>query len=194
MRNSNRKGDEIMTRTETVALLGLLKTAFPRFYSDVGDESNALQETVEMWHLMLSDTTFDIAQVALYKLIATCKFPPSIAEMRECIAAVNHPEIPDPGEAWMEVITAIRYHGYMRQDEALASMNKYARQAVSRIGWRALCHGENEMADRAHFFRVYEAIVRRIEQNRLLPTGLQEAITAMLEDANPEMLKLCSNQ
>ena len=51
-----------MTRTETTALLGLLKTAFPRFYSDMGDEGNALQETVEMWHLMLSDTTFDVAQ------------------------------------------------------------------------------------------------------------------------------------
>lgn len=182
-----------MTRTETTALLGLLKTAFPRFYSDIGDKGDMVNETVEMWHLMLSDTEFDIAQVALYKLIATCKFPPSIAEMRECIAAVNHPEIPDPGEAWMEVTSAIRYHGYMRQDEALASLSRYARQAVARIGWRALCHGENEMADRAHFFKVYESIIHRVEQNRLLPTGLQEAITAMLEVANPEIFKMCQS-
>ena len=182
-----------MTRTETTALLGLLRTAFPRFYSDMGDESNALKETVEIWHLMLSDTTFDVAQVALYKLIATCKFPPSIAEMRECIAVVINPAIPDPGEAWMEVTTAISYYGYMRQEEALASMSKYTRKTVERIGWRALCHGENEMADRAHFFKIYETMVRRIEQDRLLPTGLQEAITAMLQEKNPEIFKLCSN-
>jgi len=36
-------------------------------------------------------------------------------------------------------------------------------------------------------------MVRRIEQDRLLPTGLQEAITAMLQEKNPEIFKLCSN-
>jgi len=145
-----------MTHKETATLLGILSAAYPRFYANMTHASIA--EAVEVWAVMLSDVSFDTAKLALQRLIATNKFPPSIAEMRESIAAIIYTPLPDSGDAWGEVIAAIREYGYYRQSEALASMREPVRMAVQRMGWRELCMSENDMADRAHFLRIYETI------------------------------------
>ena len=85
------------------------------------------------------------------RLIATIKFPPTIAEMRESISTVVHSALPDSGDACGEVIISISHYGYYHQEEALASMREPLRLAVKLMGWGDLCMSENGMADRAHF-------------------------------------------
>ena len=69
-----------MTPKEVSILLGILRTAYPRFYVDATPTS--IKESVDVWAVMLSDINFETAKLALQRLIATCKFPPSIAEVR----------------------------------------------------------------------------------------------------------------
>jgi hypothetical protein len=166
-----------MTQIETAALLGILRVTYPRFYADIPPED--IKISVDTWTLMLSDTSFEVAQVALQRLIATSKFPPTIAEMRESISAVRYPSMLDSGEAWGEVTEAIRNYGYYRQEEAMASMCEPVRLAVQRMGWRELCMSENGMADRAHFLRIYESMVKRTKEENQLPIALKEAIKAI---------------
>ena len=168
-----------MTQKETAILLSILKAAYPRFYADMPHES--VMEIVELWAVMLSDVDFDVAKLALQRLIATSKFPPSIAEVRESIAAIMYKSIPDAGDAWGEVIVAIREYGYYRQQEALASMREPTRMAVQRMGWRELCMSENDMADRAHFLRIYESMERRTYEQRQLPVALRDNIAMICQ-------------
>ena len=164
-----------MTQKETSVLLGMLRVAYPRFYAEISPED--VTASVSTWTMMLSDTTLEVATAALQRLIATSKFPPTIAEMRESIAAVQYPTLPDAGDAWGEVNDAIRNYGYYRQAEALASMREPVHLAVERMGWRDLCMSENGMADRAHFLRIYESMEKRTKEQNLLPTVLKETIT-----------------
>jgi len=171
-----------MTQKETSVLLGMLRVAYPRFYAEISPED--IKISVGTWTMMLSDTTLEVATVALQRLIATSKFPPTIAEMRESIAAVQCPSLPDAGDAWGEVNDAIRNYGYYRQAEALASMREPVRLAVQRMGWRDLCMSENGMADRAHFLRIYESMEKRTKEQNLLPAQLKETIAKIGQTMN----------
>ena len=171
-----------MTQKKVAYLLSILRAAYPRFYYDVSPED--LKISVETWAAMLSDTSLEVATIALQRLIATSKFPPTIAEMRESISAVIHPTLPDSGDAWGEVIRAINHYGYYRPEEALASMREPVRLAVKRMGWRDLCMSENGMADRAHFLRIYETMEKRTKEDNLLPAPLKDAIAMIGQSMN----------
>lgn len=47
-----------------------------------------LQQTVEVWTLSLSDIDYDIAQMALVKILQECVYPPTVAEFRSKAKAV----------------------------------------------------------------------------------------------------------
>jgi len=170
-----------MTEQETKVLLGVLHTAFPRFYANIRPESDELNAAVALWHMMLKDTPADVAGAALYKLIATCDFPPSIAEVRKAIASINQPHIPYEDEAWGEVLLAIRSFGYMRQEEAMVSMSEPVRQVVERMGWRELCLSENSVADRAHFIKLYGTMLKREQDKRQIPAQVRGMIEQLSE-------------
>lgn len=171
-----------MTKQEISVLLGILYTAYPRFYVDITSEER--DDAIALWQAMLSDIDLKTAKLALHKLIATCKFPPTIAEMRECVTAVKYLPVADAGAAWAEVNMAIRLYGFYRQDEALASMSELTRQTTIRMGWKEMCMSEteHEMADRAHFFRIYDSLAKRVEQDRLLPDMLRAKINVLTQE------------
>ncbi|MBN4074661.1 hypothetical protein JYT99_01885, partial [bacterium AH-315-E09] len=69
-----------MTKQETTIILGILKTAYPRFYIDLSEE--AVKETILLWNEMLSDYTLQVVKIAIKKLIAEMIYPPTVAEVR----------------------------------------------------------------------------------------------------------------
>ena len=168
-----------MTLKEVIALMGILYEAYPRFYPD--KSKVAIMATAKLWTGFLEDVSAETAVLALQRLIATCKFPPTIAEMRESLSLVKDEPVPDSGEAWGEVNAAIREYGFYRPEEAFASMREPVRMAAQRMGWRELCMSENDMADRAHFLRIYENIKTRMETDRQLPERLKTLINANIK-------------
>jgi len=163
-----------LTRHETIELLAVLQAAYHRFYADTTQKQR--DEAVSVWNIMLSDIPLEVAKLALYRLIATLKFPPTIAEMRESIATVRYEPLPDAGDAWGEVNQAIKRYGGYREKEALESLREPVRSVVQRMGWQELCTSENDIADRAHFLRIYEAMERRTHEHQQLPRALRERI------------------
>ena len=166
-----------MTREETIQVLSILKAAYPKFYANLTRES--AMQIIELWSVMFADDEVDHVKTALYKQIATRAFPPAIADIRKAMLFVTETNENDLGEAWGEVMKAVRNFGYIRETEALESLNSITRKAVESMGWQNICMSENLMADRAHFFKIYETMEKRDKENMLLPAQLKEQMARL---------------
>jgi len=170
-----------MTKNGILRMLATLQAMYPRNYENMDKDQKLIM--MDTWTSLMSDVTDESAFAALRKLLATCKFPPTIAEMREVVSGIKYNDVPDAGDAWQEVNRAISHYGYYREADAFDSMRELTRQAAARMGWKQLCTSEveNDMADRAHFMKIYNAISKKIEQDRLLPDSLRDTLCTLAE-------------
>lgn len=133
-------------------------------------------QAMELWFRQLQDIPYPVAEATLNKWVATNKWSPSIAEIRELAAEIQNGKLPDWGEAWEETRKAIKRFGFYRPKEALESLRPLTRETVKRLGFTNLCLSENEAVDRANFRNNYEIIAKREQQAQILPLTLQETI------------------
>lgn len=73
-----------MTREDCYKILVLLQTAYPRFYAN--KEKSELKNAVNLWADMFRKESAETVALAVKFLIANNTFPPSIAEIKQCIA------------------------------------------------------------------------------------------------------------
>lgn len=76
-----------MTKKEVLQILAILKAAYPSSYNGMTKEEAT--GTVSVWCLQFADTPVDIVMMAVQKLISTCKFPPSISEVKSKIESIH---------------------------------------------------------------------------------------------------------
>ena len=159
-----------MTKKEFSLFAMAIRTYYPK--------ENILpnQQAMELWFRQLKDIPYNVAEAALNKWVATNKWSPSIAEIREMTAYVANGDVPDWGEGWEQVIMAIRRYGMYQEGLALESMDELTRTAVKRLGFRNLCLSENVNQDRANFRMIYEQLSERKKVNDQIPEGLKMAI------------------
>lgn len=159
-----------MSQSEWVILVKALKCAFP--------ENNFLADdySVKLWYTMLKDIPYRVVNIAVNKYIQTEHFPPKVADIRKIVTEMLQPEIADWSKGWEEVLNAIRFYGFYRHDEALASMSEVTRECVKRLGWKEICLSENINQDRANFRMAYEQIAERKRKESVLTPNLLEEI------------------
>lgn len=162
---------------ETIALA--IKAAYPN--------SNVLPDKYAMktWYRALSDLDYHVAENAVWEHISTSVFPPSIAEIREKCTARLSPMVTEWGEAWEEVLQVIRKYGSYREEEAVTSLSRLTAIAVRRMGFKNLCQSENPVADRAHFQRIYEGMVKEEKRQTQLPEFVRTERSQMIESHTP---------
>lgn len=169
-----------MTKKDMTVVLNILKTAYPRFYQNLG--ANEIDDVINLWFVMLGDTDLETIKLALYKIIATSVYPPTIAELRNDIAKINKGEIEDAGEAWDKILKAIRKYGIYREQEALSTFSPSILACIRSLGgWRYICTSETIMADRAHFFKIFENIQKREQERRVIPEAINCKINNLIE-------------
>ena len=156
---------------------GLLAAAIRTYYPKENILPN--KESMELWFRELQDIPANVAEAALRKWVATNKWSPSIAELRETAAEVQNGEIPDWGEGWERVLTAIRKYGSYREREALESLDPMTRTCVQRLGFRNICMSENISTDRANFRMMYESLAEREQTRQQVAIPLQEVINQL---------------
>lgn len=168
-----------MTAEGVITMLATIKGVFPHFYAKA--DKMTLECTSIIWHEMLSDVDDITAMNALKLLLATNEYPPTIASILEAVRKIKHPALPDAGEAWRRLSNAITQYGYYRESEGLASLDETTRKVAEYIGWRQICTAplEHEMANRAHFIKMWETISNRIKEEQLLPLELREMISSI---------------
>lgn len=77
-----------MIRTETAKILAVLTAAYPNCYKNLTPEE--AKGVVAVWYLQFEEIPADIVFMALNKAIAKNKFPPTIAEIKENLAAMYY--------------------------------------------------------------------------------------------------------
>jgi len=164
-----------MDKKEFALFAAALKTYYPK------EQLLPNTQSMELWFRQLQDIPYQVAELALNKWVATNKWSPSIAEIREQAAAIKCGEKPLWSDGWEEVIRAIKSYGSYRETEALQSMTETTRQAVKRLGFRNLCMSENIMADRANFRMIFEQIADREHETKQLPVQLTDLFEAVRE-------------
>lgn len=159
---------------QLTAEVGMLAASFPHVA--------ITGETIKVYVRMLADIPPDIRAAALSQALAECEFFPTIARLRDMALALTQTGPHVSGfEAWERVVKAIRSVGSYAPrpgfDDPLIA------RAVDCLGWPELCQSENQVADRAHFVKVYEQLVERERQDaRLLPEA-REVRERYLPDA-----------
>jgi hypothetical protein len=162
-----------MDRKEFATFAAALRTFYPK------EQLLPNQQAMELWYKQLEDIPYHIAETALQKWVATNKWSPSIAEIREAVTDISKERIPDWSEAWENVLKAVRTYGSYQPVEALESLDERTRACVRRIGFRNICMSENISVERANFRRIYEATAERDAQEMALPAPLKEKIAAL---------------
>lgn len=162
-----------MNKTEFGKFAMALKTYFPR------ETLLPNEQAMELWYHQLNDIPYDVAEAGLNKWVATNKWSPTIADIREMALDLQVGEAPNWGEGWEQVQRAIRRYGSYDQQKALDSMDEITRQAVRNIGWNNLCFSENVAADRANFRMIYEQLAERKRKEAQMPDSLRQLIGKM---------------
>ncbi len=140
-----------MTRQEVAKLVAVLLAAYPAARSSTG--------TSEIYERMLADLEYPLANAAVERLLATCKFMPSVAEIRECALALAVGEQKPGGEAWGAVLELVgRYGSYREPGVDFQVDDPVLRKCISSLGWREICLSENQQADRARFIELYDKL------------------------------------
>lgn len=77
----------MMTKKEAVQVLAILQASYPNFYKSMTNE--VAQGIVSVWTMQFDLVSADIVLLALNKLIATSKFPPTIAEVKDKLTSIH---------------------------------------------------------------------------------------------------------
>lgn len=159
-----------MNKQEFSLFTMALKTYYPR--------ENLLPNTqaMELWYQQLQDIPYRTAEAALNQWVATNKWSPSIADIRETAAGVASGEVLDWGEGWEQVLKAIRKYGLYRAEDAMESFDPITRKCVERLDFKQICMSENISADRANFRMIYEQLAERRRQEAQTPEALKNLI------------------
>lgn len=162
-----------MTEVESQKLVTMLVTAYPNWIGRL--PSDQQQTTMALYRRMILDLSYASANAAIERMIATSRFPPAIAEIREAVQTLELGPARTGAEAWGDVM-----RGFQRF--AIDSSPRFDDPAVDRLvrsfGWRELSLSENTTADRARFIDAYERIAateRRAQLSEGLPANRQLA-------------------
>lgn len=97
-----------MTREETLAIMSVLKAAYPAYYK--GLTRNDAESVVDLWTEMFKDDSAQVVAVAVKAHIASDSkgFPPHIGAIKDAIAKLYNPDQMTALEAWEYVRQAMR--------------------------------------------------------------------------------------
>lgn len=164
----------IINKKEFTIFASALRTYYPK------EKLIPNEQAMGLWYNQLKDIPYKLAEVVLNKWVATNKWSPSIADIREQATELTSEEVKkDWGEAWNEVIRNIHYYGSYRVEEGMEHLTGITRETVKRMGYMNLCQSENAMADRANFRDIYNTLLEREKQDKQIPQSLKLIISSI---------------
>ena len=183
-----------MNREETLAIMGVLKAAYPNYYKDMKrDEAEGI---VALWTEMFKDDPATVVGLAVKAHIANDKkgFPPHIGAIKDAIVKLKTPEELELSEmeAWIKVRRAI--HGASLEDWSRKERYGYRTSAQYNFDnlpevlqhivgspsqlaqWERLGDDEIDTVLQSNFMRSYRAKVGHVKEQMALPDEVRDAM------------------
>lgn len=191
-----------MTKKDAAKLVMIVVTAYPNF--DKFRDEDSVNATVNLWAVMLEDIDAATADLAVRQHIATSKWPPSIAELRERILEITRPDVVPPDKAWLAVSDLLYSVGEHNYCDLAKQLPPLVSRAVEAIGWGNLwemhrsCYvGGKPGMDRIAFLQQYEPMYQREKEKAMTPEPVArqiEATTAKSPEKGQKFLEACEKE
>lgn len=176
-----------MTKQEIVQMFSMIESFWPKSGFDC---SNTVQ--LDWWHKKLNTLDSKIMFLALSKMADNERFAPTLAIVKEYYSNVLQENLVDAEVGWGEVKKAIRYYGYARADEAIASLPQEVGKAVLAMGgWQSVCEApaEQETNMRAQFRQCLQTVNKRESENRRTDESIALMISQVQAQNMPQIDK-----
>ncbi len=158
---------------------------YPNFKFNLDDDMQ-----VELWFAELEYMNDAKAVLAAKKVVSTCDFV-TIKNIKQAYAEVDSPIHIDDEEGWGMVKKAIRTYGYMRTNEAMASLPSRVQKAIMYMGgFQAICESEKEDVVRGQFTKAMAAVNNKVKSQAILGQPLMEQIRSYQMIAEHEEQKV----
>lgn len=172
-----------MNRQETLAIMSVLKAAYPMYYRDMKrDEANAV---VDLWNAMLVDYDPMEVTVAVKSHIATDKkgFPPHIGAIIDAIQK-NRTRDSDLTEleAWHLVEKATRRSTYYAEEEfnkLPPVVQQIVREPSQLREWASMPEDDLKTIVASNFQRSYRAKAQHVREYMALPSDVRNNLEAL---------------
>lgn len=181
-----------MTERETVKIISLISMSYPA--SEKFKDDKTIKAMSEIWKVMFRDDDAHLVELAVQKHIALNKWPPSIAEIREQMVTLSHPEIIPPDIAWGAVSDALGTRGMTSYGPKLPETVKRCVEIIGLENLKEMQRGQyggvKPGTARTVFMQQYTPMYEREKQAAMLPEPIARAERELRELNGGETLKL----
>lgn len=180
-----------MTREETLAIMSVLRAAYPTYYRDM--TRHEAESVVALWEEMFRDDTAEVVALAVKAHIANDKkgFPPHIGAIKEAIVKITTPEQMTEAEAWGLVIRAISNgtYGSKQEFDALPPVIQRLVGSPNQLKeWAAMDADVVSSVVASNFQRSYRARAASEREMLSLPGDVRQAMQSIAASlALPEL-------
>lgn len=184
-----------MTEKEVVQVVTIIVMAYPA--SEKLKDETTLKAMVAAWYKFFKDDDAKIVEMAVLKHISVNKYVPNVAEIREQMAQILHPEIIPPDIAWAAVKDFIIAHGEFGSPDPYRELPAPIARVVKTIGYSQLYQlhrghygGNKDGMDRVAFMDLYKPLYEREMEKAMLPPALNAAIEHKRTEIGGQTLKM----
>lgn len=167
-----------MTKKETITLLSMIKTAYPKTYANLSPEE--ANKTVELWSTMLKEYSYDIVFAALKTYIASEKFAPAVSDIIERIKLITEPGEVSEYEIWEDVRKAVCGDALYNPEKAFNSLPAIAQKIIKSPSqlkqWATMDSGEFETVVASNFMRSYKTALAQQKAVNSMPNDVKALI------------------
>lgn len=171
------KGVTGVNRAETIALMGVIRVAYPRYF--LGLDRDTLVHTVDLWAEMFSEDPAAEVTAAVKAFIATDDkgFPPHVGAIKSKLTKIRTSDFLSEQEAWNLVLRALgnSCYGYIEEyaklPEAVKRIVGSARQLQT---WAGMDFDTVNSVVASNFQRSYRAHIADLRETCSLPPDVRD--------------------
>lgn len=180
-----------MTKQETVQILTLLAGNYESFAkrTQTDEQVEIMKNT---WYECLNDLDYKLVLQAVKKTIIESPYPPTIHDIRKNAMEIIKPSTSKTAiEAWNEAYSMICHGNYMTEEQF-----KIASPEVQKFFGNVRQVAELARTDldvvntvtKGQFLKQYEVLVKREQEQKLLPQQMQDFTKQLIEKMNVKEL------
>jgi hypothetical protein len=162
-----------MTNEEMIKILTIMGRNYTDFKKRMDNKTEAV-ELIKLWHECFKDLPYALVVNAVKKTLLTCKYVPTIAEVREnCLSLIDKPV--DVSDLWIEAHKMLSNGIYMTAEQFETYPIECQKFFGNTMLLRQMSSDENINLDvvRSNFYKRVETTQIRDKKDNLLPQNLK---------------------